>query len=87
MTPDLPPLTVEGVEGVLDEVRPFLSIAGGSLAVESVQLGDAIQGLGQPVVTLRMSGKAAALRSVKVEIAQRLQRHFENSLRVEWEED
>jgi lysyl-tRNA synthetase class 2 len=41
------------------------------------------QGL-QPVISLRMEGTAAALQSVKVEIMQRIQRHFMTSLRVEW---
>jgi hypothetical protein len=38
----------------------------------------------QPVVTLKMDGTAAALQSVKLEIMQRIQRHFMMSLRIEW---
>jgi lysyl-tRNA synthetase class 2 len=38
----------------------------------------------QPVITLKMEGSAMALQSVKMEIMQRIQRHFMQSLRIEW---
>mmetsp|Transcript_15968 Transcript_15968/g.14444 ORF Transcript_15968/g.14444 Transcript_15968/m.14444 type:complete len:237 (+) Transcript_15968:84-794(+) len=78
--PDAPVLNNEAVETVLDGVRPFLSIAGGKISVAS------ITGIGslQPVVSLKMEGTAAALQSVKLEIMQRIQRHFMLSLKVEW---
>ena len=45
-----------------------------------------ISGVGglQPCVSLKMDGSAAALQSVKLEIMQRIQRHFMLSLRIEW---
>lgn len=79
--PDAPKLTNEGIESVLDGVRPFLSVAGGKISIVSVT------GVGslQPLVTLKMEGSAASLQSVKVEIMQRIQRHFMMSLRIEWQ--
>jgi Fe-S cluster biogenesis protein NfuA len=78
--PDAPTLSDEEIEKVLDGVRPFLSVAGGKISVESIT---GVGGL-QPVVTLKMIGSAAALQSVKLEIMQRIQRHFMLSLRIEW---
>ena len=78
--PDAPTLSDEEVEKVLDGVRPFLSVAGGKISI------DKITGVGglQPCVSLKMEGSAAALQSVKLEIMQRIQRHFMLSLRIEW---
>jgi Fe-S cluster biogenesis protein NfuA len=66
---------------VLDGVRPFLAVAGGKISI----LG--ITGIGgmQPSVKLKMEGSATALQSVKIEIMQRLQRHFMQALRIEWD--
>lgn len=79
--PEGPPLDDEQVNVVLDGVRPFLTVAGGSIEI------DRIEGEGglQPAIWLDMQGSSASLNSVKLEIAQRLQRHFMMSgLRVEW---
>ena len=78
--PNAPVISSEQVETVLDGVRPFLSIAGGKISVEK------INGIGslQPSISLKMEGTAAALQSVKIEIMQRLQRHFMQAVRVEW---
>lgn len=78
--PDAPLLSNENIETVLDGVRPFLSVAGGKISIESIA---GVGGL-QPVVTLKMEGSAASLQSVKLEIMQRIQRHFMMSLRIEW---
>uniref|UniRef100_A0A7S4L115 NIF system FeS cluster assembly NifU C-terminal domain-containing protein n=2 Tax=Guillardia theta TaxID=55529 RepID=A0A7S4L115_GUITH len=76
-----PELSPDSVEKVLDTVRPFLKVAGGS-----IELFD-LRGVGgmQPVIILKMTGTSAALRSVKNEIVQRLQRNFMLAgLRIEW---
>merc|ERR1711990_1345087 len=76
-----PDLSPEAIETVLDTVRPFLNVAGGTIEL------DDLRGVGgmQPTIILKMGGKSAALRSVKTEIMQRLQRNFMISgLRIEW---
>jgi Fe-S cluster biogenesis protein NfuA len=79
--PDGPTLSVDNIEGVLDGVRPFLSVAGGSIEVESLQ---GVGGL-QPRLALRMEGNSSSLQSVKMEIMQRIQRTFMASgLRIEF---
>lgn len=78
--PSAPLLTVEGVETILDSVRPFLAVAGGKISVSSMS---GVGGL-QPVVVLKMEGSAASLQSVKLEIMQRIQRHFMQNLKVDW---
>ena len=79
--PQGPEVTEEQVELVLDGVRPFLDVAGGSIAIDRME---DLEGL-QPTIWLDMQGKSASLSSVKLEIAQRLQRHFmQPGLRVEW---
>lgn len=79
--PEGPELNEEQVDVVLDGVRPFLQVAGGTIDCDSITG----EGSVQPCITLRMEGSSASLNSVKLEIAQRLQRHFMMSgLRVEW---
>jgi len=79
--PDSPDLNDEQINIVLDSVRPFLQVAGGTIDVASITGEGGLQ----PTVTLKMEGSAASLNSVKLEIAQRLQRHFMMSgLRIEW---
>jgi len=78
--PDAPALTNENIETVLDGVRPFLSVAGGKISIQSLT---GVGGL-QPVITLKMDGTAASLQSVKIEIMQRIQRHFMTSLKIDW---
>jgi Fe-S cluster biogenesis protein NfuA len=79
--PDSPDLDDEQINIVLDSVRPFLQVAGGTIDIDSISGEGGVQ----PTVTLKMEGSAASLNSVKLEIAQRLQRHFMISgLRVEW---
>mmetsp|Transcript_657 Transcript_657/g.1209 ORF Transcript_657/g.1209 Transcript_657/m.1209 type:complete len:236 (+) Transcript_657:223-930(+) len=79
--PDSPDLDEAQINIVLDSVRPFLQVAGGTIEVESITGEGGVQ----PMITLKMGGSAASLNSVKLEIAQRLQRHFMISgLRVEW---
>jgi len=79
--PEGPPLNEEQINVVLDGVRPFLTVAGGSIEI------DRIEGEGglQPTIWLDMQGASASLNSVKLEIAQRLQRHFMTAgLRIDW---
>lgn len=66
-----------------DGVRPFLSVAGGSITCQSITG----EGSVQPQITLKMEGASASLQSVKLEIVQRLQRHFMLAgLKVEWDD-
>lgn len=79
--PEGPDLNEEQVEVILEGVRPFLQVAGGTIMCESINGESSIQ----PLIMLKMEGSSASLHSVKLEIAQRLQRHFMMAgLRVEW---
>ena len=78
--PNAPSLSSEEIEIVLDGVRPFLAVAGGKISIDSISAVGSLQ----PVVHLKMEGSAAALQSVKIEIMQRIQRHFMQGLRIEW---
>eukprot|EP00339_Tiarina_fusa_P015552 CAMPEP_0116997528 /NCGR_PEP_ID=MMETSP0472-20121206/937_1 /TAXON_ID=693140 ORGANISM="Tiarina fusus, Strain LIS" /NCGR_SAMPLE_ID=MMETSP0472 /ASSEMBLY_ACC=CAM_ASM_000603 /LENGTH=217 /DNA_ID=CAMNT_0004696445 /DNA_START=79 /DNA_END=732 /DNA_ORIENTATION=- len=79
--PEGPPLEEEQINVVLDGVRPFLDVAGGSIEIDRLEN---VGGL-QPTIWLNMQGSSASLNSVKLEIAQRLQRHFMMAgLHVEW---
>lgn len=81
--PDGPPLDEEQINVVLDGVRPFLQVAGGSIRIDRIEGLDSLK----PMIWLEMSGEAKSLNSVKLEIAQRLQRHFMLSgLHIQWEE-
>ena len=81
--PEGPELNEEQVDVILDGVRPFLQVAGGSIELDRFEGLDGLQ----PAIWLKMEGSSASLNSVKLEIAQRLQRHFMMAgLRVEWVE-
>lgn len=69
--PEGPELTEEGVEKTLDEVRPFLNVAGGAIELIELHLDSAV-----PTARLRMTGSGAAINSVKVEITHRLKRNW-----------
>ena len=80
--PDTPDLTEEEVDTVLEGIRPFLAVAGGSIQVASITGVASIQ----PRVTLKMEGASSTIQSVKLEIMQRIQRHFMISgMSIEWE--
>ena len=81
--PDVPDMDEAAVDEVLDGVRPFLSVAGGSIELVS------LSGVGgpQPTVLLKLAGKSASLHSVKQEISQRIHRHFMAAgMVVDWDE-
>ena len=81
--PEGPPLEEEQINIVLDGVRPFLDVAGGSIDIDRLENVDGLQ----PTIWLNMQGSAKSLNSVKLEIAQRLQRHFMMAgLQVDWVE-
>ena len=69
--PDGIPLSEEGIEGTLDEVRPFLNVAGGTIELIELLKDSAV-----PTARLRMTGSGAAINSVKVEITHRLKRNW-----------
>lgn len=69
--PEGPELTEEGIEKTLDEVRPFLNVAGGSIELLNLNVDSAV-----PTARLKMSGSGAAINSVKVEIVHRLKRNW-----------
>eukprot|EP00284_Hemiselmis_tepida_P008293 CAMPEP_0174927442 /NCGR_PEP_ID=MMETSP1355-20121228/18132_1 /TAXON_ID=464990 /ORGANISM="Hemiselmis tepida, Strain CCMP443" /LENGTH=238 /DNA_ID=CAMNT_0016173541 /DNA_START=9 /DNA_END=725 /DNA_ORIENTATION=+ len=76
-----PPLSPESIETVLETVRPFLNVAGGTIELADLRGVDGLQ----PTITLKMTGTSAALRSVKNEIMQRIQRNFMlPGLRIDW---
>jgi lysyl-tRNA synthetase class 2 len=81
--PDVPELTIQEVDTVLDTIRPFLSVAGGKIEVAKLSGVKSVQ----PQLMLRMTGQSSSIQSVKAEIMQRIQRHFMTSgLRIEWDE-
>jgi len=80
VSPEGPVLDENGVEGCLDEIRPFLKMAGGS--VEMVDLNvDSVQ----PTVTLLITGNGSTINSVRAEIAARLKRNFPRLANVKWD--
>jgi len=80
IAPDGPVLTEEGIEGVLEEIRPFLKMAGGDVELVSLSA----EGV-QPTAMLKITGSGGTINSVRVEIAQRLKRNFPTLANVSWE--
>ena len=78
VAPDGPALTEDGVEAVLDDMRPFLKMAGGDVELCSVSMGV------MPSAELEITGSGSTINSVRVEIAQRLKRNFPTLAQVTW---
>ena len=80
--PEGPDLNEEQVDVILNGVRPFLKVAGGNIVLVRISGEGGLQ----PTIVLKMEGASATLNSVKLEIVQRLQKHFMLSgLRVDWD--
>ncbi|CEM34747.1 unnamed protein product [Vitrella brassicaformis CCMP3155] len=64
--------TKENVEKILDGVRPFIKMTGGDITVvEANKVGSVAA-----TVALKMTGRSAENRSIRLEIQQRLRRNF-----------
>ena len=74
------PLTDENVEAVLDEIRPFLKVAGGNVELVEIDAGHV-----QPSCTLLVTGKNVAIKSIRGEIIQRLRKDIPTLHGVLWE--
>ena len=72
-------LSEEAIEEVLEEIRPFLKMAGGDCDLVSLEVGLV------PTAKLSISGSGATINSVRVEIAQRLKRNFPTLANVVWD--
>lgn len=68
--PNQEPLTKQGVEEVLNGIRPFLSVSGGAIELQEIEDGDS------PRITLVMSGPPLKSMAVKVEVVNRMKRKF-----------
>jgi len=76
--PGSEPPTEEGVEEILDSVRPFLSATGGS--IELVELGYEGEYEDLPTITLGMTGPAQRNRSVKMDIIKRVRKAYAQAI-------
>jgi lysyl-tRNA synthetase class 2 len=75
ITPEEEPLSKEGVEEVLDGIRPFLSVSGGTIDMhDSSQLSPS-EGE-QPKLVLQMTGPPLKSMAVRVEVCNRIKRRF-----------
>lgn len=79
VAPDGPPLSEEGIEGVLDEVRPFMKMARSSVDLLELKTDSF-----QPTVKLAITGSGATINSVRIEIAARLKRKFPTLGNIVW---
>ncbi|EME26515.1 iron-sulfur cluster scaffold protein [Galdieria sulphuraria] len=75
-----PELNEQNIDSVLDEVRPFLKIAGGKIDLVGIYGTDSPS----PSVSLKMSGGGAAVDSVRLEIIHRLKRNFPKLVNVHY---
>ena len=78
--PDGPQLTEEAVDEVLEEIRPFLKMAGGNVELVELQTSGVA-----PAAKLLITGSGSTINSVRVEIAQRLKRNFPTLANVTWD--
>lgn len=74
--------TPEAVEEVLSEIRPFLSLTGGSVVLQDVLHDHRNRRVS---IALHIDGLTAALQSVKLEIMYRLRKLFGASVEVIWD--
>merc|ERR1711860_230685 len=67
---DGPELSEEGVEEVLNGIRPFLTVTGGTIELVSL-----VEGF-QPTVVLKLTGQGAAIKSIRGEIVMRVRKKY-----------
>ncbi|CAJ1333235.1 unnamed protein product [Effrenium voratum] len=72
VTPDQEPLSEEGIEEVLNGIRPFLSVSGGS--IEIFELND--KDSEDQKVVLKMVGPPLKSMAVRVEVQNRIKRKY-----------
>lgn len=70
VTPDQEPLSKDGVEEVLDGIRPFLSVSGGAIEMREIVEGQS------PKVVLAMTGPPLKSMAVRVEVVNRIKRKY-----------
>lgn len=77
--PEEEPLSKEGVEEVLDGIRPFLSVSGGTIEMYNTSIleGD------EPKIVLQMTGPPLKSMAVRVEIVNRIKRRFPTVQNIE----
>merc|ERR1711972_698387 len=77
--PDEEPLSEDGIDEVLDGIRPFLSVSGGSIALKEMVEEP------QPRIVLAMAGPPLKSMAVRVEVVNRMKRKFPQVQDVEIE--
>lgn len=70
VSPDQEPLAPKGVEEVLDGIRPFLSVSGGTIELHEIVEGKT------PQVVLKMCGPPLKSMAVRVEVVNRIKRKY-----------
>jgi len=70
VTPEQEVLTKDGVEEVLDGIRPFLSVSGGSIEMDELVEGE------DSKVVLKMIGPPLKSMAVRVEVQNRIKRKY-----------
>lgn len=75
--PNQETLTEQGLEEVLDGIRPFLETAGGTVALQEIVAGVT------PRVVLRMTGPPVKSAAVRVEVTGRVRNRFPMVLQVD----
>ena len=73
--------TCDGDPQVLEEIRPFLKMAGGDVELVSIDPGSV-----QPSATLRMTGSGTMIKSVRGEVLQRLRNKIPTLAGVLWDD-
>lgn len=71
--PNQEPLSQEGIEEVLNGIRPFLSVSGGS--IELKEMVDGKNGTA-PQIVLQMAGPPLKSMAVRVEVVNRMKRKY-----------
>ncbi|CAE8597655.1 unnamed protein product [Polarella glacialis] len=70
--PDAEVISASGIEEVLDGIRPFLSVSGGSIELKEIQEQDSES----PVIVLQMVGPPLKSMAVRVEVSNRIKRKY-----------
>ena len=81
-SPQGPAVTKKEVETVLNGIKKFISFLGGDITVLSIE---GLEGL-LPRIRLRLDGNLQEFQSLRLEIYERLMKHFKQKLDVEYVE-
>lgn len=88
--PIAPKLSILAIDAVLNQIRPFITAAGGKVRIVSLDKESLGDNESPRHITLQLEGACSGFKSIKNEICSRIHSHFRtatSTLNIEWTND